>query len=124
MSSSVSPVTAREFEAAMEALRLQMQAGFAQVNGRLDKVNGRVGRNDDAIAELRPRVAADGVRLKNLEREVFQRSAPRDDDAASTKKRDAIAIEIPMNAKTISVLLLAVAGLVTALITLLVRGGA
>lgn len=64
-------ITAREFDAAMRALTNAMAEGFSGINQRLDRVNGRLDKHDTSIGLLTPRVAEHGVKITNLNREVF-----------------------------------------------------
>jgi hypothetical protein len=62
---------------------------FGSVNARLDKVNGRLDRHEDAIAAAVGERAEHETKIKNLEREVFgarQRVATQDDEKPALTK--------------------------------------
>lgn len=66
-------VTARELNRAVETLEKTMAAGFAGINNRLDKLNGRTDKNESVVGNLRSHVAELGAKITNLNREVFDR---------------------------------------------------
>lgn len=64
-------ITTREFTAFQRAVTDALAEGFRGVHERLDRVNGRLDKHDDAIGAVTQRVAANGVKIDNLNREVF-----------------------------------------------------
>ena len=88
-------VTVREFDKFSENLGRQITDGFRGVNDRLDRVNGRLDKNESAIHALTPRVTAVEIKATNLNREVFREDRtpaqlqPRhDDDEKPITRRD------------------------------------
>lgn len=84
----MSAVTKEDLWDVRDRLSAEAQQGFNGVHERLDVLNGRVGRGEVQAGEH-------GVRLVNLEREVFKRRrsnveehAPDDPDAAPITRRD------------------------------------
>lgn len=65
----MSDVTREELRDMREDLVERMTQGFTGVHSRLDLQNGRVGKSEVLIAEV-------GVKMANLEREVFRRHKP------------------------------------------------
>lgn len=70
----MSDVTRDELRDLRDDIVELMTRGFDGVNLRLDKLNGRVGTSEVAIA-------SGNVRVTNLEREVFKRRESATDDA-------------------------------------------
>lgn len=93
--------------------REETRSANAAIILRLDeKINGKLDRHAHEISELRRTVERHAEQLKNLAREVFTR-------AKQATSGDAIVI--PLNAKTVTAFLLAVAGIIGALLA--ARGG-
>ncbi len=63
-------VTKDDLRDVRDTILTEMRDGFRGTNGRLDLLNGRVGRGEQGVARV-------DVRVKNLEREVFERPQPR-----------------------------------------------
>lgn len=86
------PVTKEDLWDLRDTLSRQNKDGFDGVHERLDVLNGRVGKNEVTGGEH-------GVRLINLEREVFKRrrsdtdhDEPKDDAAPLTRRDLAVAL--------------------------------
>jgi hypothetical protein len=84
----MSVVTKEDLWDVRDTLSAEAMRGFGGVHERLDVLNGRVGRGEVQAGEH-------GVRLVNLEREVFKRRrtdagdvTPEDRDAAPITRRD------------------------------------
>ena len=87
-------VTVREFDKFSENLGRQITDGFRGVNDRLDRVNGRLDKNESAVHALTPRVTAVEIKAANLNREVFREDrtpsqlVSRQDDEKPITRRD------------------------------------
>lgn len=73
-------ISAREFDNTIKALTNTMADGFSGLNQRLDVLNGKTDVNARDIKTLSPLVAEQGVKIKNLDREVFEKPRRRRDD--------------------------------------------
>lgn len=117
-------VTNGEFERALAALQSEMRAGFAGINARLDRVNGRLDRHDDGLNELRPTVAEQGVKISTLNREVFpdggRRLVAREPDGERHQGR--VVISLPTDAKTIAAIFITAGGLIAAVLLAWLKG--
>lgn len=118
-------VTTGEFERGLGALQSEMRAGFQGLNARLDRVNGRLERHDDAIQELRPTVAEQGVKISTLNREVFREGGRRliehthhDGD----RPHGRVNISLPTDAKTIAAIFVTAGGLIAAAVLAWMKG--
>lgn len=121
-------VTNGEFERALAALQSEMRAGFAGINARLDRVNGRLDRHDDAINELRPGVAEHGVKIATLNREVFREDRPRRvierrDDVSDQAHAGRVLISLPTDTKTMVMLFTTLGVLIAAAVTAWLKTG-
>jgi len=101
---------------AMSAFRNEVRDGLDEVKDRLDKkVNGRLDEHARLLTAQAVTLAEVGGAVKNLNHEVFDRPPQH------TTASDAADIRVPINAKTLTALFLAVAGLLVAYFT--VRAG-
>jgi hypothetical protein len=70
-----------EYTSFVERVYHTMEAGFEQINERLDVLNGRTGKGEIADAEIKARVVS-------LEKEVFQRPRRRAEDHDEFEQRN------------------------------------
>jgi hypothetical protein len=101
---------------AMSAFRNEVRDGLDEVKDRLDKkVNGRLDEHARLLTAQAVTLAEVGGAVRSLNHEVFDR--PKQHATAP----DAADIRVPINAKTLTALFLALAGLLVAFLT--VRAG-
>lgn len=84
-------VTEREFDRAVRGITNAMADGFAGMNERLSETVRSVERIESSISTIRPIVAEHGVKLANLQREVFDKPRHKKDETAvvvAKKKED------------------------------------
>jgi hypothetical protein len=98
-----------EFERALSAVVNEMRSGFSAINGRLDRVNGRLDKHGEEIHErIRPKLAEHEFRLAQS---VIVRGAATPEAPAVAR---GITFIVPTDSKTLAVILTTVGGVIAA----------